>query len=78
MAYKTKAEKKAFRAGMKYQKKRGQVYQVYRTDGKRESSSYFYASSREDARRRALVQMKKNPDVFADHKITAVVGRHIQ
>lgn len=73
MAYKTKAEKKAFRAGMAYQKKRSKVYKVGYTNGKGGMwDGYFLASSKDDARAKARAHMKKNPKIYANSSIRSV------
>lgn len=73
MAYKTKAEKKAFRNGVAYQKKRSKVYKVGYTNGKgRMWDGFFLASSKDDARAKARAEMKKYPKVYANSSIWSV------
>lgn len=73
MAYKTKAEKKAFRNGVAYQKKRSKVYKVGYTNGKGGMwDGFFLASSKDDARAKAHAHMKKNPRIYANTSIWTV------
>ena len=72
MAYKTKAEKKAFRAGMRYQKKCGTVWEVtVRRDG-RSRDMLFAAPSKAKAEAAYRAHAKKYPDTFARTTIEGI------
>ena len=64
MAYKTKAEKKAFRAGMKYQEKRGTLWEVSIRNKGRSHDLLFKAPTQEKAKAAYLAYAKKSHGMY--------------
>ena len=72
MAYKTKAEKKAFRAGMTYQKKRGTIWEVSVNSRGRSSDILFKAPTQRKAEAAARSYMKRYPGMYPNASIEGI------